>query len=120
MKQSLLACCILVVTFTGGASRVSAQVSSKRHVDVTVTDSLHRFVTGLEPANFEVVENGVRRAITDFSNAGSPISIVVVSDEPLPSLVAPGREDELILARSMPEALLRLAALKNSRKVIAI
>jgi hypothetical protein len=96
----------------------SAQVSSKRSVDVSVTDALGRFVTHLEPANFEVIENGARRAITAFSEAGSPISIAVVSSEPLPAIPALGAQDEVIQAPSVAEALRRLGASKNSRKAI--
>ena len=112
MKRFLF-CCVLVLTVDA-----SAQVSSKRSVDVSVTDPLHRFVTGLEPANFEVVENGARRAITAFSEAGSPISIAVVSVDPLPTIPALGPQDEVIQAPTMADALRRLAASKNTRKVI--
>jgi hypothetical protein len=112
MKRFLF-CCVLVLTVDA-----SAQVSAKRSVDVSVTDPLHRFVTGLEPANFEVVENGARRAITAFSEAGSPISIAVVSLEPLPAIPALGAQDEVLQAPSVADAVRRLAALKNSRKVI--
>lgn len=106
-------CCVLAL-----AVDASAQVSSKRYVDVSVTDPRGRFVTNLEPSNFEVVENGTRRAVTAFSEAGSPISIAVVTDEPLPALPALGAQDEVIQASSVADALRRLASSKSSRNVI--
>jgi Ca-activated chloride channel homolog len=55
-------------------------------VDVTVTDPFGRFVTGLNQGNFEVIENGVGRTITSFRDAGSPIAVAVISEEPLPAV----------------------------------
>ncbi len=110
----------LPIVLTIGASRVSAQVSSKRHIDVTVTDPLHRFVTGLEQEHFELVENGARRAITDFSGVDSPISLAIVCEEPLPAIGRLGPEDELIQTRSLFNALRQLSASKNSRKALVI
>jgi hypothetical protein len=110
----------LPIVLTVGASRVSAQVLSKRHVDVTVTDPLHRFVTGLKQEHFELVENGVRRAITDFSSVDSPISLAIVCEEPLPVAGTLSPEDELIQTRSLSDALRQLSASKNSRKAIVI
>src|SRR5258707_15825765 len=91
---SVRVCCVLPMVLTLGAARVSAQLSFKRQVNVTVTDPLNRFVTGLRQESFEVVENGVRRAITDFS-AGAPMWIAIVSEEALPALGGLGPEDEM-------------------------
>jgi len=110
----------LPIVLTVGASRVSAQVSSKRHVDVTVTDPSGRFVTGLQQEHFELVENGVRRAITDFSGVDSPISLAIVGEEPVPVVGALGPEDELIQTPSLANALRQLSASKNSRKALVI
>jgi hypothetical protein len=110
----------LPIVLTVAASRVSAQVLSKRHVDVTVTDPLHRFVTGLKQEHFELVENGVRRAITDFSTVDSPISLAIVCEEQLPVAGTLRTEDELIQTRSLSDALRQLSASKNSRKAIVI
>lgn len=107
-----------VLLITVGASRLSGQVSSRRHVEVTVTDPLSRFVIGLEQERFEVLENGVRRAITGFSNAGAPLSLAVVSDDPLVAVELLGPADDLIQTPSLSNALRQLAASKNSRKVI--
>jgi hypothetical protein len=110
--------CGLPLMLTVGAMRASAQASSKRRVDVTVTDPRGRFVTGLEQQSFEVVENGVRRALTDFSDVASPLSIAIVTDGPLPDVGPLGPEDELIQTPSLSNALRQLAASKNQRKVI--
>lgn len=110
--------CALPIVLTVGALRVSAQNLSKRHVDVTVTEPQGRLVAGLERERFEVLENGVRRAITDFSDGGSPISLAIVSAAPLPSIGTLGPEDELIQTPSLAAALRRLNASKNLRKAI--
>jgi len=117
---AVIASATLPIVLTVGAPRVSAQISSKRHVDVTVTDPLHRFVTGLGQEHFELVENGVRRAITGFSSVDSPISLAIVSEEPLPGVGPLGPEDELIQTRSLSNALRQLSASKNSRKALVI
>jgi hypothetical protein len=46
---------------------LTAQVVSKRSVDVTVTDPYGRTVAGLEKDHFTVTEGGVQRMITAFS-----------------------------------------------------
>ena len=43
------------------------QGATKRLVRVTVTEPFGRFVTGVERTNFGIVENGIRRPITDFT-----------------------------------------------------
>lgn len=123
MNQRLSVCaamagCGLTLMLTVGATRGSAQASSKRRVDVTVTDPRGRFVTGLEQQSFEVVENGVRRTLTDFSDVASPLSIAIVTDGPLPDVGPLGPGDELIQTPSLSSALRQLAASKNQRKVI--
>jgi hypothetical protein len=47
--------------------RANLQAPTKRLVHVTVTDPLGRFVTGVERTNFGILENGIRRPITDFT-----------------------------------------------------
>jgi hypothetical protein len=49
----------------------AAQAPSTRHIEVAVTEPSGRFVTGLEREDFEIFENGVRRAITRFVAARS-------------------------------------------------
>jgi len=49
-------------------------------VNVTVTDPYNRLVTGLEPDNFRVFEDGVEQEIVSFSSEDVPISIGVIFD----------------------------------------
>ena len=109
----------LAIVLTVGAPCLSAQVPSTRLVYVTVTDRLGRAVIGLEQERFGVVENGVRCAITDFSGADSPMTLVIVSETPLPGAAPFIRpEDELIQTQSFSDALRQLSASKKPRKVI--
>jgi VWFA-related protein len=49
-------------------------------INVTVTDPLNRFVTGLEKGHFRLYEDKVEQQITDFSAEDAPISIGLVFD----------------------------------------
>jgi len=49
-------------------------------VPVTVTDNLHRFVLGLQPGDFRVLEDGVEQKITHFSAEDAPLSIGILVD----------------------------------------
>jgi VWFA-related protein len=49
-------------------------------INVTVTDPLNRFVTGLEREHFRLYEDKVQQEITDFSSEDAPISIGLVFD----------------------------------------
>src|SRR5579875_1658859 len=49
-------------------------------INVTVTDPLNRFVTGLEKEHFRLFEDKVEQEITDFSAEDAPISIGLVFD----------------------------------------
>ncbi len=49
-------------------------------INVTVTDPLNRFVTGLEKEHFRLYEDKVEQQITDFSAEDAPISIGLVFD----------------------------------------
>ena len=112
--------CALLFVMAGGAWNLTAQAPFKRYVDVTVTDPKGRTVTGLDEKHFTVVEAGVQRVITEFSDAGSPIALAIVSSESLADLGALGPEDELIQTASLSNAVRQLAASKNSRKVIFV
>jgi Ca-activated chloride channel homolog len=49
-------------------------------INVTVTDPLNRFVTGLEKQHFRLFEDKVEQEITQFSSEDAPISIGLVFD----------------------------------------
>src|SRR5208283_2717349 len=49
-------------------------------INVTVTDPLNRFVTGLEKEHFKLFEDKVEQQITQFSSEDAPISIGLVFD----------------------------------------
>ena len=50
-------------------------------VPVTVTDSMNRFVLGLQQKNFKILEDGVEQKITHFSGEDSPLSVGLAFDE---------------------------------------
>jgi Ca-activated chloride channel family protein len=49
-------------------------------INVTVTDPLNRFVTGLEKEHFRLFEDKIQQEITQFSSEDAPISIGLVFD----------------------------------------
>src|SRR5579863_3307301 len=49
-------------------------------INVTVTDPLNRFVTGLEKEHFKLFEDRVEQTILDFSSEDAPLSIGLVFD----------------------------------------
>ena len=111
----------LLVFVALSALPLSAQVTSKRVVYVTVTDPLHRFVTGLWRQHFEILENGVRRELTDFENADNPISLAIVNESPLTEALSQfGPDVELIQTSSMTEAIRQLSVSKNAQKALVI
>ena len=117
----ILTCLPILLLMAGAVNIPAQQVLLNRVVYVSVTDPMNRFVTGLERENFEIVENGIRRTITGFSNVDSPISVAILSD--VPSAVAGkvnGPAVELIQAQSLSDALRQLAASGNRRKALVV
>src|SRR5205807_8917778 len=49
-------------------------------INVTVTDPLNRFVTGLEKENFRLFEDKVEQKVTHFASEDAPLSIGLVFD----------------------------------------
>jgi Ca-activated chloride channel homolog len=49
-------------------------------INVTVTDPLNRFVTGLEKEHFKLSEDKVEQKITQFSSEDAPLSVGLVFD----------------------------------------
>jgi Ca-activated chloride channel homolog len=47
---------------------------------VTVTDSLNRYVVGLEKEHFKIFEEKVEQTVTHFSNDKSPLSVGIILD----------------------------------------
>ncbi len=47
---------------------------------VSVTDPLHRFVTGLGVDDFNVTENGIRQRISRFNGEEAPVAVWIVWD----------------------------------------
>ena len=115
--------CILSALLITAVSHLAAQQPTHNQsgfITVSVTDPQHRFVTGLDPSNFVVLENGVPRPITYFSNMDSHLALAVVNDTPL--AIAPGLRagDNLTQVSSIPEALKFLAASNSERKAIIV
>jgi hypothetical protein len=103
------------------AAAVPLQAQPTRNLYVTVSDQLNRFVEGLDREHFEVVENGVGRAIIAISDAESPITIAVVSEVPLPALDPAMRpKDVFIQTRSLADALKQLLASTTPRKSLVV
>ncbi len=71
---------------TQAASILEARAGSIRvdttlvQINVTVTDPLNRFVTGLEKEHFRLFEDKVEQKILDFSSEDAPLSIGLVFD----------------------------------------
>ncbi|HEX4167892.1 MAG TPA: VWA domain-containing protein [Bryobacteraceae bacterium] len=68
---------------TGAVPSRSADIRVNRTlvlINVTVTDPLNRFVTGLEKEHFRLYEDKVEQRISDFSAEDAPISIGLVFD----------------------------------------
>jgi VWFA-related protein len=49
-------------------------------IPVSVTDSLNRFVTGLEKTNFKIFEDKVEQTIAQFASEDAPLSVGLVFD----------------------------------------
>jgi VWFA-related protein len=49
-------------------------------INVTVTDPLNRFVTGLEREHFRLFEDKVEQKVTQFSSEDAPLSVGIVFD----------------------------------------
>ncbi len=59
-------------TFRSGAERVT--------VGATVRDQRGRLITNLRQADFEVLDGGVRRVISDFRSEEAPVSVAILFD----------------------------------------
>jgi hypothetical protein len=127
MKQPLrlptsvvsLARCTVIAVIASSIPHLAAQTQSNRLVHVTITDPLGRFVTGIEQDRFEIVENGIQRQITGFSDVDSPILLAIVSDKTLTmGDLNPG--DVVIQTPSLNDAIQQLSASNNLRKTLVL
>jgi Ca-activated chloride channel family protein len=50
-------------------------------IPVTVTDTVNRFVLGLQKEDFHLLEDGVEQHVADFSGEDAPLSVGVLFDE---------------------------------------
>jgi Ca-activated chloride channel homolog len=97
-KRSPYSICTLAFSllFSGPASGQQVSVPEdarqdtgyKLHVEtslvlipVTVTDSVNRFVLGLEKGDFRLLEDGVQQNVAHFSGEDAPLSVGLVFDE---------------------------------------
>ena len=113
--------CTILVGLSAGAASMSLEAQMLRQINVTVTDPLNRFVTGLEREHFEVVQQGVPLSIATFSAPESQITIALVTDTPLQGSVGvAGPKELLIQTRSLADALTQLSASTNTRKYLVM
>lgn len=115
----VLARCIVIVVVASSIPRLPAQTQSDRLVHITVTDPLGRFVRGLERERFEIIENGIHRPITGFSDDRSPISLAIVSGKQL-TIGDLNPDEVLIQTPSLNDAIQQLSASNNPRKALVV
>jgi Ca-activated chloride channel family protein len=82
------ACVYTALTLLSGLARAQTNPEATFHADtnlvvvpVAVTDTLNRFVLGLEKADFHLFEDGVEQTVGHFSGEDAPLSIGLVFDE---------------------------------------
>jgi VWFA-related protein len=73
---------------TAGAKSGEPETALNLHVDTTlvqipveVTDSLNRFVLGLQKEDFHLLEDNVEQSVAHFSGEDAPLSVGLVFDE---------------------------------------
>jgi Ca-activated chloride channel family protein len=73
-------------TFPAADSQQSPEATFRAHTDlvvipVTVTDTLNRFVLGLQKEDFHLFEDGVEQNVAHFSGEDAPLSVGVLFDD---------------------------------------
>jgi Ca-activated chloride channel family protein len=66
---------------TEGASSTFRADTNLVVIPVAVTDTLNRFVLGLEKTDFHLIEDGVEQNVAHFSGEEAPLSVGLVFDE---------------------------------------
>lgn len=110
---------MVIAVIASSIPHLPAQTQSNRQVHVTITDPLGRFVTGIDQERFEIVENGIHRPITGFSDVDSPILLAIVSEK-TQTMWGLNTRDVLIQTPSLNEAIQQLSASKNLRKALVV
>jgi Ca-activated chloride channel family protein len=89
MKLSLAAFSALLVAVGLLAASPNAQTPQRPafssavdvvSLNITIADSAGRYVTDLEPTNFDVFEDGVKQDITFFNKSNSPVALSLLLD----------------------------------------
>jgi hypothetical protein len=96
------------------------QQTVTRVVFVAVTDSVNRFVTGLEHSHFAISENGLQRPIVSIATPDEAVAIAIVTDHDIPIGAAAREGAELHQVRSVAEALRSLASSSAARKALVV
>lgn len=83
-----LAAFVLFCSQASGQTGAATQSEVKFHADtnlvvipVAVTDTMNRFVLGLQKEDFHILEDGVEQKVAHFSGEDAPLSIGLVFDE---------------------------------------
>jgi VWFA-related protein len=79
-RVALAAAVVWTASFSYAQESVFRSGSDLVIVPTTVTDRTGRFVRGLKAADFEILEDGARRPIAQFSASRVPVSIAIVLD----------------------------------------
>ncbi len=76
--------CIATLTAAGSQDAREPTFRSDTNlvvIPVTVTDTLNRFVLGLQKGDFQLFEDGVEQNVAHFSDEDAPLSVGLVFDE---------------------------------------
>src|ERR1700752_793898 len=79
VRKSILSLCLFSVLLTGGTTGTDAQESPDLHVvvnmvqlNVAVTDKKGNYITGLQPSDFAIVEDGILEKAATFAEGDGP------------------------------------------------
>src|SRR6266481_2061899 len=100
VKKFVLSHCFFLCLIAGCGIRAQAQESPDLHVvvnmvqlNVAVTDKNGKYITGLRPQDFAVVEDGIAEKVATFGEGNEPVRSLLGSAEPVRSA---NTGDELI------------------------
>jgi Ca-activated chloride channel family protein len=84
-RRTWILAALAVAAVAPGRGRLHAQPSFRASVDlvslnVTVADSTGKFVTDIDPAAFQVFEDGVKQEVTFFNRSNLPIALSLLLD----------------------------------------